>query len=572
MQQFITRLLHITTGILIIFNFILFSLSFAQENPVHINSELTHEANNVSIKTTLTIDSPWHINSHEPNTNFLIPTTISFEECPQIDIKNIKYPEPITKKLKTFSKELSLYTGIVTITAEGFVKEVTNPSCILTINYQACNDISCLKPQTKHIDLSSQITITEAPEPGIQGNEYNQKFQHLFLGGNYFLAFLLLFIAGLLLNLTPCVYPMVPITIGFFVKQAESRFSRLFFLGTAYALGICLTYSFLGFFAAVTGNMFGMLLQQKIVLIAIAFFIVLLALSMFGLFEIKIPIKLLPKEGKKGIVGSFFMGATLGLVAAPCVGPFILGLLAFVSHLGSRTLGFIIFFVFSLGLALPYLVLALFSGSIKSLPKSGEWLIWVKKFLGIILIAMALYIIQPILGGTLYIKALLLLLFISAIYLGFIDRTGNHLEFFKFIKRIIALVLIVFCFFSYRWQGIPQKVTWIRYQPGIIEESQKEKKPMIVDFYAEWCFPCKIMEETTFQDNHVVTELERFTKIKVDLTFDDNSVNQELAEKYALRGVPTYLFFDSSGAFLENKTISGAVEPDEFLTVLKEIP
>ena len=377
--------------------------------------------------------------------------------------------------------------------------------------------MSCLKPSVQILDISKELRGVET--------SYNQKFQNLFLGGNYILAFLLLFIAGLLMNLTPCVYPMVPITIGFFTLQAQTRMPRLLFLGIAYALGICSTYSLLGYFAATTGNMFGMFLQHKLVLLALGLFIFILALSMFGLFEIRIPSMLLPKEGKKGIIGSFIMGASLGLVAAPCIGPFILGLLAFVSNLGNKTLGFLIFFFFSLGLAFPYIFLALFSGSLKSLPKSGSWLQWVKRVLGIILIALALYTVWPVLSS-----------FVSS-------RDGST----------------------------SQKIEWVSYRQGVIEELQTQGKPLLVDFYADWCFPCHIMDETTFSDDRVATELKRFERIKVDLTFDSDE-KEAIAQKYEIRGVPTYLFFDSHGRFLAEKTLSGAVDTDEFLMILKNIP
>jgi len=374
-----------------------------------------------------------------------------------------------------------------------------------------------LNPTSKIINLSQELISKKV--------SYNQKFQNLFLGGNYILAFLLLFIAGLLMNLTPCVYPMVPITIGFFTLQAESRGRKLLFLGITYALGICSTYSLLGYFAATTGNMFGMFLQHKLVLLGLGLFIFLLALSMFGLFEIRIPSMLLPKEGKKGILGSFIMGASLGLVAAPCIGPFILGLLAFVSNLGNKTLGFLIFFVFSLGLAFPYIFLALFSGSLKALPKSGTWLMWVKRVLGIILLALAIYTVWPVLSSFITYK----------------DDSGS------------------------------QKIEWLSYRQGIIEELKTHGKPLLVDFYADWCFPCHIMDETTFSDDRVVAELKRFERIKVDLTFDSDE-KEVLAQKYEIRGVPTYLFFDSEGRFLNEKTLSGAVDADEFLTILKNIP
>ena len=210
-----------------------------------------------------------------------------------------------------------------------------------------------------------------------------------------FLSLLLVFLGGLALNLTPCVYPLIPITIGYFGGQSQGNTKKLFSLGVLYVLVIALTYSVVGVVTALSGAVFGTLLQNPIVIIFIVLLFIALGLSQFGVYEFKMPDKLVMKAGgaKSGAFGAFFMGLTMGIVAAPCIGPFVIGLVTYVAAKGDTLYGFLMFFTLAIGLGLPYLFLAIFSGKIKSLPKSGYWLQGVEHIFGLILFGAALYFV-----------------------------------------------------------------------------------------------------------------------------------------------------------------------------------
>jgi len=180
------------------------------------------------------------------------------------------------------------------------------------------------------------------------------------------------FIAGLALNLTPCVYPIIPITVGFFAQQAKERKGGTFGLAVAYVLGMAVTYSALGVTAALTGRLFGTALQNPIVVGVIVAVMLALAASMFGLWELRVPAwAMRASGGRGGVFGALLMGLVVGFVAAPCIGPFVLGLLTYVGQQGSPLLGFVLFFTLAMGLGLPYLLLGTFTGAINKLPASG---------------------------------------------------------------------------------------------------------------------------------------------------------------------------------------------------------
>ena len=211
------------------------------------------------------------------------------------------------------------------------------------------------------------------------------------------LVLLSIFVGGLALNLTPCVYPVIPLTLGYFGNQAAGSRGRRFGLAGLYVLGMATMYSVLGVAAALSGKLFGSMLQNPWVLAAIAAALVAMALSMFGVWEIRMPTTLMNRAGARaGAAGAFGMGLFVGIVAAPCVGGFIVGLLAFVAARQDPYLGFLFFFTLSIGLGLPYLFLAAYSGKIARLPRAGEWMDGVKKVFGWVLLAMAAYFLRSV--------------------------------------------------------------------------------------------------------------------------------------------------------------------------------
>ncbi|HEY7573653.1 MAG TPA: cytochrome c biogenesis protein CcdA, partial [Thermoanaerobaculia bacterium] len=316
------------------------------------------------------IASGWHVNSHTPSEEFLIPTAVSPDAAEGVSFGEPEYPPG---KMATFSfskKPLSVYEGAFTVRVPVSWSGAT-PALAGAVEFQACNDTQCLPPASARFSTpggpgaatTSEPSASE-PLPGgavsltegvAAASSESAGFKKQLSDRGYLLMLLSVFVGGLALNLTPCVYPVIPLTIGFFGGQAAGSRGRVLRLAALYVLGIVAMYSALGVAAALSGKFFGALLQNPWVLVGIAAILVALALSMFGLYDIQPPAFLMQKAGSRtGAAGALAMGLLVGVVAAPCVAPFTLGLLAFVAETRSLTLGALFFAVLALGLGLPY--------------------------------------------------------------------------------------------------------------------------------------------------------------------------------------------------------------------------
>jgi thiol:disulfide interchange protein DsbD len=340
-------------------------------------------------------------------------------------------------------------------------------------------------------------------------------------------------------------------------------------------LGLALTNSLLGVVASLTGGLMGAMLQNPIVLLVVAGVLVFFATSLFGLWEMRLPSGLTQAAAKSytGYFGTLFMGATLGVVAAPCIGPFVLGLLTWVASMGSPWIGFLVFFTLSLGLGLPLFFLAMFSGQLEKLPRSGGWMIWVRKLMGWVLVGMAAHFIRPLLPGQVGIILLALVSISAGLHLGWIDKNKANFRAFPLLKSgagIVALVLATFLITTMAMRG--PGVTWKPYVEDTLKEAQSLKRPVIIDFYATWCTPCRELEEVTFHQPDVARLAEKnFTMVKVDVTKGGNPYYEELLRKYSVKGVPTIIFLDADGKERTDLRLVDFLPADKFLNRIRDI-
>ncbi|WP_372680029.1 protein-disulfide reductase DsbD family protein, partial [Desulfosarcina sp.] len=268
-----------------------------------------------------------------------------------------------------------------------------------------------------------------------------------------------------------------------------------------------------------------------------------------------------------GYVGTLFMGLTMGVVAAPCIGPFVLGLLTWVAGMGSPWLGFVVFFTLSLGLGLPLFFLAIFSGNLNRLPRSGEWMLWVRKLMGWILVAMAIYFIIPVLPKMVGILLPAIVALAAGLHLGWIDRTRASFRAFDWIKTTAGIAAVVIATLVI-WNGFTQGpgISWKAYSDRLLAESKNESRPVIIAFSADWCSPCRELDAVTFHHAGVVQQAERhFTLIKVDVTQGGNPVHERLLKQYQVKGVPTVVFLDGQGHERVDLRLVDFVPPDPFL-------
>jgi thiol:disulfide interchange protein DsbD len=501
---------------------------------------------------------------------------MSFREPSGIEVKDVLFPLPEHTKfeytdhpIQTFSGQLAVHANLI-ISEDMPAGEHRVPG---TLSYQACSASACLPPE----QVSFVLPVTVVPK----GTPTRSLNQGVFLHGdergrpsrgNLWFSLIGFFLGGLALNLTPCIYPLIPITVSYFGGKTHNG-SRFLQAGL-YLVGLALTNSALGLWAAFSGRLLGSVLQNPLVVVLMACIFIALALSFFGFWEFRVPGWLTRSVSKTygGYLGALFMGLTLGIVAAPCLGPFILGLLTYVAQLGNPWAGFLCFFVLSLGLGLPLAVLAFFSGAVDRLPLSGDWLLWIRKLMGWILVAMAVYMVRPLIpfewGKSL---ATALIPLAASFHLCWFDRSGLAARRFVLFKRVLGILLVsgsVLYFVGATHSG--PAVSWDLYEEARMEQALKGPKPLVLDAFAEWCVPCRAMDRTVFTDPEVVTASREAVMMRLDLT-RRSPAQKKLLRKYDIKGVPTLLFFNSEGVEVKELRAECYLDKEDFLARLRKI-
>ena len=379
-------------------------------------------------------------------------------------------------------------------------------------------------------------------------------------------AFLTLFLIGLALNLTPCVYPMLGVTVSIFGARRAAPPLQVFGSALLYVLGMAVMYSALGLAAAFTGGLFGGWLANPMVSIGIGVLLIALSLSMFGLYELNAPPALLSRIGGAGAtsaLGIFASGLVVGIFAAPCVGPPVVALLAVVGQKGDPWFGFLSFFTLAMGLGAPYLVLGTFSSLLQRMPRSGEWMVWVKKVFGVVLIGVGLNYVLLALAPRASVWVLPLALVAGGVWLGFLDKSASRRVAFRAFQRLAGALAVV--------AGValvasaPRHALAFEPLQGDDAAARAGDQPYVIDFSADWCQPCHELDRVTFADRRVKDAMRAFRLYKVDLTRYDSPETERWRRRFQILGVPTIVFARPHGGEVREARVEGFLAPEAFL-------
>lgn len=582
-----------------------FSLSQTTSEYVKISAQADKSAyrpgDTIKLALIAEIIKPYHINSYKVSDPTLIPTSVKgLNE--NIITEGVSYPADKKLKFEFTESEINVYEGkiVIGLLAKASQNIAEGPVYFkYSFDFQACDDKVCYSP--KSIKDSIQVVITKTGNDIVAENsklfdnlnfsESSQNFvksekvqitkltenertsekinsgeesSDWIAGKGMFSALIIIFLGGLALNLTPCVYPLIPITLSFFGAQASGSKTQSILMGVFYALGMAVTYSTLGVIAALTGGILGTALQNPIVIIGIALIMGALGLSMFGLFEIRVPQKLalMGNTNRSGYLGSLLMGLTVGFIAAPCIGPFVLSLLVYVGKIGDPFTGFLLFFVLAMGLGLPYIFLAAYSSSISKLPRSGEWMIGVKVIFGLVLFGMTLNTLEPLIPKNVFAIIFPLYIILSGVYLLLIDKQGKNSAGYTTVKQIIAIAAVVAGTWLLKPHSETSEVKWTMMNSleSVTQSVKSEGKPVMIDFYADWCAQCKELDKYTYTDPEIVEMTKSFNNIKIDLTKE----NEAITSGFDIKGLPVVVFMGPDGKEFKELRVTGFLEPEEF--------
>lgn len=401
---------------------------------------------------------------------------------------------------------------------------------------------------------------------------------------------------GIGLALTPCVFPMYPILSGIIVGQGQKlSTAKAFTLSMAYVQGMAITYSILGLIVASAGMKYQAALQHPAVLIVLAILFFVLSLSMFGLYDLKLPSSWQEKmnsvsNNQKGgnLVGVFLMGVISGLVASPCTTAPLSGALVYVAQTGDLLQGFLALYVLSMGMGVPLLIIGTSGG--KLLPRAGAWMNIIKTVFGFLLIAVSIVMLGRIWTGVVS-DVLWSLWGIS--FTGYLMHQNKLSAFnWKQTVRSVLLTLALLASFSYGFQAVMghfgfthspvATATTTEQAHGFkriksIEDLDREiaaataaGKPVMLDLYADWCVACKEFEAITFKDADVLTRMNKIVLLQADVTKSD-AVDVALLEKYNVLGLPTLLMFNEQGKQREDLRVTGFMGPKDFAAHLDHL-
>ena len=589
---------------------VLVTASFAQEfnmnsmPPPEMEMEYSTGAlkDNGALTITITVPDKWHVNANKVTDEFLKPSSIEAKAA-GIEFGEPEWPEPIKEYNEALELEIWTFRGTFSVKVP--VKGVSGADydslgTTVTFNYQACDNSICLAPASKTISLDSRVNgAINGATNGANGVKKNDpeinsgRDSHAAASAGIALLLFFAFVGGIILNLMPCVLPVLSLKLFSLIKQAGESRGRLLALGGATTAGILVSFWVLAAVVAAVkagGGSAGWGMQFQSAGF-IAFMVILLtafAMSFFGAFEIWLPWNATTKMDaagqKAGIAGAFFTGALLVLLSTPCSAP-LLGTAMGFAFAQTTPILFLFFTAAGLGLALPYMLVSAFPKVLKVFPKPGVWMVHLQRVMGILLLASVGWLFwivseQAGITGVELFAAIAIASIACSVLLGKFAKPGT-----AFVREIAVIVLSTVALFSLWFAGIApeyekaataafnarlqEKVTedgWFRYSPALIEEFAKAKRTVFIDVTADWCLTCKANEAAVLDDDDFIRAMDSLNValVKADWTRETPEVNA-LLQSMEKSGVPAYAIYpagDTSRQIVlpELLTVEGIVE------------
>jgi len=520
-----------------------------------------------------------------------------------IKLSPVIFPAGTIKQDEIFGRTLVYYQHL-TLT-QGLLGTPSDTTEIkLTINFQGCAEIGvCYPPMSKTVLFtllpSSQKNI--ASNPTVLSDSQSDEVALGLAENSFWLTTLIFLGSGLLLSFTPCVFPMIPILSGIIIGHGKGLTTRkAFFISLSYVLASALTYAGFGILAGLFGENLQASFQNPWILSSFSIIFVLLALSMFGLYPLQLPgvfqnkISQLSQHQKRGsLLGAAIMGILSTLIVGPCVAAPLAGILIYIGQTGDAILGGLALFSMGLGMGIPLVLIGISAG--KYLPKAGHWMEPIKYFFGVLLLAVAIWLMQRILPASIVLLLWAALLIISAIYLKATDPLPSHLSGWQKLSKGIGVLFLIYGIIlmlgAASGGSNPLKPlenlgastnkqigrSSLTFQPiknveelnRVLTRAQQKKQPVMLDFYADWCISCKEMETLTFSNPQVKAALKNTLLLQIDVTKNTRE-DRNLLKKFNLVGPPAILLFNHKESLQTTSKVIGFMAPEDFLKRLEK--